>query len=140
MVIHANSLFWRMTKTEGEAAIAMLKRAVERYPDYAPAHSMLAFMLLITRYAVRPTSEFEPQLNEVATLATRAAELDDGDPWAHLALGFVALTRRRTDEAVDEFQRALALTLPLPAAISAWRLVSTADRMRRSKISTRQRA
>jgi adenylate cyclase len=109
MVIHANSLFWRMTKTEGEAAIAMLKRAVERYPDYAPAHSMLAFMLLITRYAVRPTSEFEPQLNEVATLATRAAELDDGDPWAHLALGFVALTRRRTDEAVDEFQRALAL-------------------------------
>ena len=26
MVIHANSLFWRMAKTEGEAAIAMLKR------------------------------------------------------------------------------------------------------------------
>src|SRR5674476_560382 len=27
MMIQANSLFWRMTKTEGEAAIAMLKRA-----------------------------------------------------------------------------------------------------------------
>ena len=117
MVIHANSLFWRMTKTEGEAAIAILKRAVEQYPDYAPAHSMLAFMLLITRYAVRPSSEFEPQLNEVATLAARAAELDDSDPWAHLALGFVALTRRRTDAAIEEFQRALALNPNFAAAL-----------------------
>ena len=117
MVIHANSLFWRMTKTEGEAAIAMLKRALKQYPDYAPAHSMLAFMLLITRYAVRPSSESEPQLNEVATLAARAAELDDSDPWAHLALGFVALTRRRTDDAVEEFQRALALNPNFAAAL-----------------------
>ena len=46
MVIQANSLFWRLTKAESEAAIAMLTKAVERYPDYAPAHSMLAFMLL----------------------------------------------------------------------------------------------
>jgi adenylate cyclase len=43
MVMQANSLFWRLIKTEGEAAIALLKQAVERYPDYAPAHSMLAF-------------------------------------------------------------------------------------------------
>jgi adenylate cyclase len=43
MVMQATSLFWRLTKTEGEAAIAMLKQAVERYPDYAAAHSMLAF-------------------------------------------------------------------------------------------------
>ena len=47
--MQANSLFWRLTKTEGEAAIALLKQAVERYPDYAPAHSMLAFALLISR-------------------------------------------------------------------------------------------
>ena len=49
MVIQANSLFWRLTKSEVEAAIAMLKRAIERYPDYAPAHSMLAFALLVSR-------------------------------------------------------------------------------------------
>ena len=78
---------------------------------------MLAFMLLITRYAVRPSSEFELQLNEVATLATRAAELDDSDPWAHLALGFVAFTRRRTDEAVEEFQRARSLNPNFAAAL-----------------------
>ncbi|MGO8865267.1 MAG: adenylate/guanylate cyclase domain-containing protein [Alphaproteobacteria bacterium] len=117
MVMRANSLFWRLTKTESEAAIAMLKRAVTRYPDYAPAHSMLAFILLITRYAVEPSSELEPQLNEVATLAARGAQLDDSDPWAHLALGFVALTRRQTDEAVEEFQRALALNPNFAAAL-----------------------
>jgi tetratricopeptide (TPR) repeat protein len=30
----------------------------------------------------------------------------DSDPWAHLALGYAAYNRRRTDEAVDEFHRA----------------------------------
>jgi tetratricopeptide (TPR) repeat protein len=39
----------------------------------------------------------------------QVSELDDSDPWAHLALGYAALSRRRTDEAVEEFQRALDL-------------------------------
>jgi adenylate cyclase len=114
MVIQANSLFWRLTKSEGEAAIAMLKRAVERYPDYAPAHSMLAFALLLSRQI--GWIVMEPQVNEPAALAARAAELDDSDPWAHLALGYVALTRRRTDEAVEEFQRALEFNPNFAAA------------------------
>jgi len=114
MVIHANSLFWRLTKTEGEAAIATLKRAVERYPDYAPAHSMLAFMLLVSDYVGWTFTE--PQVKQAATLATRAAELDDSDPWAHFALGFVAFTRRGTDNAVEQFQRALDLNPNFAAA------------------------
>jgi tetratricopeptide (TPR) repeat protein len=43
-------------------------------------------------------------------------ELDDSDPWADLALGFVGFTRRRTNEAVEEFQRALDLYLNFAAA------------------------
>jgi adenylate cyclase len=116
MVIHANSLFWRMTQSEGEAAIAMLKRAVERYPDYAPAHSMLAFLLLVLGYAGWTLSEREPQTKRAAALAARATELDDSDPWAHLALGYIAVTRRRTDEAVAEFQRAIDLNPNFAAA------------------------
>ena len=95
MVIQANSLFWRLTKAEGEAAIAMLKRAVERYPDYAPAHSMLAFMLVLSGYLGWTLADSH-NCNEAAALAARAAELDDSDPWAHLALGYVAFMRRRT--------------------------------------------
>ena len=45
MVMRANSLFWRLTKIEGEAAIAMRKKAVDLYPDYAPAQSMMAFAI-----------------------------------------------------------------------------------------------
>jgi adenylate cyclase len=114
MVMQANSLFWRLTKHDSEAAISMLKGAVERYPNYAPAHSMLAFVLLISRQV--GWISMEPEVNEAANIATHAVELDDRDPWAHLALGYVAYTRRRTDEAVDEFQRALDLNPNFAAA------------------------
>ncbi len=114
MVMQANSLFWRLTKTEGEAAIALLKQAVERYPDYAPAHSMLAFALLISR--LLGWTLVVPEVKESAALATRAAELDDSDPWAHLALGYVAHTMRRTDDAAREYQRAIDLNPNFAAA------------------------
>ena len=107
MVMRANSQFWRLTKSDSEAAIAMLRRAVQRHPDYAPAHSMLAFALLVSRQV--GWISIEPEVNEPAAFAAHAVELDDRDPWAHLALGYVAFTRRRTDEAVDEFQHALDL-------------------------------
>ena len=116
MVMQANSLFWRLTKDEGEAAIAMLRRAVERYPNYAPAHSMLAFMLLVSGYAAWTLSELEPQVRQAEILATRAATLDDSDPWAHLALGYVAFTRRQTEEAVQQFQRSIDLNPNFAAA------------------------
>ena len=116
MVIHANSLFWRLTKDEGEAAIAMLRRAVERYPNYAPAQSMLAFMMLVQSYLGWSVSERESLVKQAGALATRAVVLDDSDPWAHLALGYVAYTMRRTDEAVEEFHRALDLNPNFAAA------------------------
>jgi len=107
MVIQANALFWRLSKADGEAAIAILRRAVERYPDYGPAYSMQAFMLLLSQLTGWTIDESLGR--QAVTLAERAAELDDSDPWAHLALGYAALSRRRTDEAVEEFQRALDL-------------------------------
>jgi hypothetical protein len=81
----------------------MLKQAVERYPNYAPAHSMLAFAMLVSR--LLGWTLIAPQVKEAATLAARAAELDDSDPWAHLALGYVAHTMRRTDDASDKSPR-----------------------------------
>jgi len=114
MVMRANSQFWRLTKHDSETAIAMLRKAVERHPDYAPAHSMLAFVLLVSRQV--GWISMEPEVNEPAAIAAHAVELDDRDPWAHLALGYVAFTRRRTDEAVDELQRALDLNPNFAAA------------------------
>jgi tetratricopeptide (TPR) repeat protein len=59
---------------------------------------------------------FEPQLKEATAQATRAAELDRNDPWAYVALGFVAFIERRTDESVAHFQRALDLNPNFAAA------------------------
>src|SRR6516165_6061167 len=104
MVMRANSLSWLLSKTEGEAAIAIVKKAIELYPDYSPAQSMLAFAMLVSRLfgwtLVAP-------VKEAAVLPKRAAELDDSDPWAHFALGYVAYMSRRTDEAKQEYQRAI---------------------------------
>ena len=114
MLIRASFLFWRLTKDESQAAIVILKQLVQRYPLYAPGHSMLAFVLLVSRQG--GWHLMEPQVTQAASLAARAVELDDSDPWAHFALGFVAFTRRRTDEAVEEFQRALDLNPNFAAA------------------------
>lgn len=116
MVMQANSLFWRLTKTETEAAIAILKRAVERYPDYAPAQSTLAFVLLISGYLGWSIGDRAPLVEQAAALAARAAELDDNDPSAHLALGYAAFVRRQTGAATAEFRRAIALNPNFAAA------------------------
>jgi adenylate cyclase len=117
MVIRANSLFWRFTKSDSEHAIAMLNQAVERFPDYAPAHSMLAFILLVSRHLALGTLDADPQMKRAASLAERAAELDDSDPWAHVALGYVAMMMRRADEAASEFQRALEGECPTQISV-----------------------
>jgi tetratricopeptide (TPR) repeat protein len=77
---------------------------------------MLAFMLLASGHFRLNMEEFGPQLQRAAILGARAVELDDGNPWAHLALGFVAFNMRRTDEAVGEFERALDLNPNFAAA------------------------
>jgi tetratricopeptide (TPR) repeat protein len=114
LVMRAVAHFWRMTKAESESAIDMLRQAVQRYPNYAPAQSMLAFVLLVVDHVGwAPTGK---SYTLAAELAHRAAELDDNDPWAHLALGYLAFTARQTDEAVHEFQRALELNPNFAAA------------------------
>jgi adenylate cyclase len=113
-MIQANSLFWRLTRSEGDAAIATLRRAIERYPDYGPAHSMLAFMLLLSQ--LTGWNRDESTAKQAAALAKRAAELDDSDPWAHMALGYVAFSMRRTEQAVEQFRQALELNPNFAAA------------------------
>jgi len=116
MVMQAISLFWRLTKTEGEAAILILERTVERYPDYGPAHSMSAFMLLLSSHMGWSSRELQANQAAASALAIRATELDESDPWAHLALGYVAFFKRCIDIASEEFLRALDLNPNFAAA------------------------
>jgi len=112
LLMQATSVFWRLNKTDGELAISILRRAVKLYPEYAPAHSMLAFAMLLLGYL----GYIEPQVKDATVFATRAAELDRNDPWAYIALGFVSFIERRTDESIAHFQRALDLNPNFAAA------------------------
>jgi Flp pilus assembly protein TadD len=82
--------------------------------NYAPAHSILAFALLASAYVGWNPAGSNRELAE--HLAHRAAELDDSDPWAHLALGYLAFFGRQTDEAVRHFGEALDLNPNFAAA------------------------
>lgn len=114
LVMRANSLLWRHSKADSETAIAMLTKATERYPDYTPGYSMLAFALLFR--AISGGVSTSRDVKDAAALATRAIELDDNDPWAHVALGYADFLMRRTDHAIQEFQRGLEINPNFAAA------------------------
>jgi len=107
LVTRAMAHYGRMTTSESEVAIRMLRSAVQKFPDYGPAHSLLAFALLVSGH-VGWTPESD-DFAYAAELAQRAAELDNEDPWAHMALGYAAFTRRQTDESIKEYKKALEL-------------------------------
>jgi len=131
LVMRALMHYWRMTTKESETAIEMLRQAARQYPDYGPAHSLLAFALLVSGHVgwipeVGDSWKAADLAHRQATdLARRAVELDDEDPWAHLALGYLAFTERDTEETVREYRRALDLNPNFATAYGylGWALV-----------------
>jgi adenylate cyclase len=113
LVARALSHFWKLTASESEVAVTILREAVQRYPDYAPAHSMLAFALLVSSHVGwMPDGDRD----SAAYHTRKAVELDENDPWAHMALGYLALTDHLTDDAVRHFQTAIDLNPNFAAA------------------------
>lgn len=123
LVMRAMAHYGRMTTKESEIAIDILRQAVQQYPDYGPAHSLLAFALLVSGHVGWiPESD---DYHYAAELAHQAAELDYEDPWAHLALGYLAFTERQTEETVLEYMRAIELNPNFATAYGylGWALV-----------------
>jgi TolB-like protein/Flp pilus assembly protein TadD len=114
LVARAVSHFWKLTAEESDTAAAMLRQAVQLYPNYAPAHGMLAFALLVAGHQGWSLSDDDRR--SAGDLARRATDLDDSDPWGYLALGYLAFTSRKTDEAVRAFRVALDLNPNFAAA------------------------
>jgi TolB-like protein/Flp pilus assembly protein TadD len=116
LVARAQTRVWRLTRPDFEAAIDGLQHAVEAYPEYAPARSLLAFTLLFAVHMgwLARAQALGPG-HEHALAGTR---LDDHDPWGHIALGYHALMERRTEESFAAFRRAVDLN-PNSAAAHA---------------------
>jgi TolB-like protein len=116
LVARAQTHFWRLTRADYETAIEALERAVEAYPDYAPARSLLGFCLVFAAHM--GWVERDQGLLPGRRHALRAIALDDRDPWGHVALGYWALMERRTEESLAAFARAVDLNPNSAAAHS----------------------
>ncbi|MEA2887443.1 MAG: hypothetical protein QOD11_1803 [Bradyrhizobium sp.] len=106
-VARAQTHVWRLTRADYETAIEGLTKAVEAYPDYAPARSRLAFRLLFAAHM--GWVDRDAGLRAGRAHALRAVGLDDCDSWAQTALGYLAMMERRTEESIAAFRRAVEL-------------------------------
>ena len=107
LVARAQTYFWRMTRSDHEAAVGILEQAVDAFPDYAPAHGLLGFRLVFAAHMGWVNRE--PGIITACRSAARAIALDDRDPWGHIALGYCAMMQRRTEESIAAFRRAIDL-------------------------------
>src|SRR5262249_36269326 len=114
LLMRAMVHYQRMTKADSRAGIELLKQAIQRFPDYAQAHSLLAMLCLVSGHMSWVSATEVRQLAE--DCARRAALLDNSDPWAHVALGYLASVARNTEAAVGEYRIALQLNPNFAAA------------------------
>ncbi len=107
LVARAQTHFWRLTREDCAAAVEPLKRAVEAYPDYAPARGLLGFCQVFSTHM--GWIDREQGLVPGRQQAIRAIALDDRHPWGHIALAYWAMMERRTEGSIAAFRRAVSL-------------------------------
>ena len=103
LVARAQTHFWRMTRADYETRSTAAERAVEAYPDYAPARKACSGFCLAFA-AHMGWVDRDEGLVAAASMRPRAIALDDRDPWGHIALGYWALMERRTGESIAAFR------------------------------------
>lgn len=116
LVAKSQTHFWRMSRTDHQAAIEPLRQAICSHPDYAPAHGRLGFCLVFAAHMGWLGAD--QGLLAGRDHAIRAIALDDCDPWGHIALGYSAMMERRTEESIAAFRQAVTLNPNSAAAHS----------------------
>jgi adenylate cyclase len=101
-VLQGRECLHRYQVAEAEPLFA---RAAELDSDYAPAHAGRA-IALGDLYLL---DERQETLNAAIASAKRALALGENDPWAHRAMGFVALRNFQLELAGMHFNRAISL-------------------------------
>jgi TolB-like protein len=116
LVARAQSDFWRLTQPDCESAAACLRQAIERSPNYAPAHALLGFTLVFAAHMGWVEKAASVPLGRKH--AERAIAIDDRNPWGYSALGYAAMMQRRTEDSIAAFRQAVGLNPSSAAAHS----------------------
>jgi len=94
----------------------LLARAIELDPTCVRAHSIVAvFLGLQVLWGWKPRRETIPLAIEVAHMAVF---LDEQDPWAHYALGWVLTQNRSPEHGIEEYQKAISINPYFPSVYS----------------------
>ena len=114
LVARAQTHVWRLNREDNRAAADALKRAVESYPKYEPARSLLGFCLLFAAHNGWIDRNEGLKAGREHTL--RAIELDHRTAWGQIAFGYLSMMERRTEVAIAAFEAAVRLNPSSAAA------------------------
>lgn len=106
-VMRAFSLINLRSRQNYEMAEQLLRRAIDLDPDCTQAYSLLAYVMALA--VVYGWKQRESTMALASDAANAAVVLDVDEPWAHFASGFVHAQSRSPEEAIREFEKALAL-------------------------------
>lgn len=106
-LMRALSHYWRITREDNASAQALLERAITIDPAYGKALGLLATSHIFGAHMGWADMGATVPAAEAAALA--AVEADRDDAWAHHGLAYTYLFRRRSDDALAEFELALTL-------------------------------
>ena len=129
VVERANDFYFRYSRENNEAAIALFERLVGSHPDYAPAYAGLANALVqrVMRWPEEPPGKVyrslrtalaaghlhqpaaQRTLERAEALARQAVALAPNDAASHKALGFVRSASEDFAAALASYQKAVEL-------------------------------
>ncbi|MEM9108294.1 MAG: winged helix-turn-helix domain-containing protein, partial [Pseudomonadota bacterium] len=100
--------FYKFTPEANAESQTLLRQALEKDPDFASAHSRLAYAIILGMVYFDAPHDKE-RMDEALVLAKRAIELDDQDANSYFTIGRVYLARREYDLAIDALEHAVEL-------------------------------
>ncbi len=106
LVLIRHGLAYRLTGRYSKA-IATLKEAISRNPNFMPAHTNLAGQLLVA--VALSTKPRCPDVGAGWRRSQRALALNDSWYWVHIFLGYLSLYQQQYEQALAEMERAVAL-------------------------------
>jgi len=137
LVMRALWQFWRVTREDNVAAQVLLEKAIAVDPDYAQALAVLAASHVLGTSMGWEDRTISVPLAERAALA--AVRADGDDPWAHAALAGVHVCLGRSEDALAEFEQALALNPNFALALAHYgQMLSWAGRSEDGIIAARR--